>query len=916
MLRKLFSFFAILLFSFLAFSPAAFAQSSTPSIANQGNSFFCAPNSSNSNAQQAAGNLLPLDRWSGVANENYTYLPSGFFSEMGSLPKQLSADVGSLTLSGGNSLWGITSSLSQLSEGFCFSQGAAQSVNSITASIWSFLSQGYVLVLLLIIGLVIVLLRVRKGGRIADLLRVFIFVGLIGVIGIQSSKSVSAQSKAAGNYPVASPAWLIDTLFNTVGAVVNAPVRALASSFGTQYTTLSTSSAKPGPLSCAAYQNQLIKEYQSSYGTSPAAQTQAIVPEMISNIWSQSGLLIDEAAQFGNTPYTSNVYCRLYEEEAGISPINQARITAAAAGGSLPSPLRANSSAFTGPGQSAQTVNEDLVGWAACTNPKNSTIAPYGEWAGKATTTGTGTGGTKTPDPTGRVSGLNPNAPGSVGTSTSSSTNFTVASGDCQTWATTSGQLGGTSLDLGNSGGAISQSTSTAPNQQSFLLTLDGDNAGQSFVPSVAYVISSVVMLVVFGILDLAVVIAKFGILIMLALLLFFLVADVIPTSRKGHSVKFAKQFVGFVLLAIGAEAILGLVALLTSILDKFGASVLGSGTIGMIWVAITPIAAVIGLHKLFKTFKVPSPFRPDSAMAYAGMIGGGGFLSGDMIGRMHNRAMGRGKGAGKGALSSVRNKLTGAPGRQFAPRGSGGATGPNGRPKVTTQSGMPFRTVNRNKGAATGTAGAAPTGTGSGGPTNTGGPTGTGSGGTTGTGGQTGAGTTGTTAMPVGTAPEPTPTETKEQQKYRHPRDMRLEGAQKKVQARRDRRAAKRYAKMENGATVAQRAKNRIKSSAQMGVARAKANPVGVLKKAAVYGVVAAASPFSLPATALALGGIYGYKKIRQAARERPYAKAERQASVDYLQRAHRSGKIDRVHPNDRRAQKRQQKAENKKKT
>jgi hypothetical protein len=124
----------------------------------------------------------------------------------------------------------------------------------------------------------------------------------------------------------------------------------------------------------------------------------------------------------------------------------------------------------------------------------------------------------------------------------------------------------------------------------------------------------------------------------------------------------------------------------------------------------------------------------------------------------------------------------------------------------------------------------------------------------------------------------------------YRTPAQMRLEGAQKRVNDRQVRKQAKQFIKEQRPGTHLGRAKQSIHDRARLAYARASADPAKTIKRGAAYGAAAAVPFFVLPAAApvaaVALGAHYATKKARTAHAERANKKAEDEAHVRYVER------------------------------
>ncbi|MHB1732038.1 MAG: TrbL/VirB6 family protein [Ferrimicrobium acidiphilum] len=915
MLRRIFYLILALCISaapILVFSTPAFAAPVNPTSqgGSSGGGFICSTGTTNSNI---SNNYLPINRWGGVSSSEFTYLPGGPIGTIVNLPHQSNRMIVGLILSAGNSMWSATSSLTSIAEQFCFGSQAAVQANYVTAALWKFISQGYILSILIVVGVILLVWRARKGTKIGkEVIRIILIAAVIMTLGITSSHTTQADV-TSGNYPKYSPAWIVSTVYSALSAVVSVPLSGIDSTIAnTVQLGKNQSSAKGYGTGCAAYTDALLTKYKQSYGPNVATQSEAVVPGVVNGIWDNSGLQATAIAQFGDNNYTSSAYCHLYEQEAGISPT--AQIAIARSAGKIPPNPSTQSLAFLPEGASQQEQVASMVGWAACTSPNSTALQPQPGWSGVQYTPSIlqgGIGGGLGQIVTNALSSLQ-NGPN------------TITASDCQKWwsaPASSWNYQGTALYWGTSTSTISSATANAPQAANFLFNFFGDSSTGAFIVAIVYAISSLAVLVTFGLLALAVIVAKFGLLLLMALFIIFLVVDLVPGKSGGHhATKFLKQGVSFLCLAIGVEAILGLVAVMTSIITRFGIGVAGNGIMGMLWVAISPVAAIWSVHHILKTFRIPSPFRPDAAMGWAAAAGAGGFLTGAMADRLTGgyqklraggvRGLRSGAHRAGGALSPKPDK------RLYGPRGSGeqmpsknfdGNAGwqskTNGSGQKATTSASSGSTANKAKSTSSG-------------------PTASSTASTT-SGSTAGASTRGhkwaghqrpAASRSAGTAAVATAAldKVKSQNQasakpqrwslnrpaakprdingvpYRSPSQMRLEGAQKVANDRKAMRSATREAKKfvrQQAGPLPQRLASATGERAQLAWARAKANPGKTIARAAGYGAAAMILPVGAPVAAgLALH--YGTKKVRTAMAERPAKKAEKKAQLSYVSR------------------------------
>jgi hypothetical protein len=862
--------------SVLVISTPAFAApvKGASSGSNAGN-FICSANiNTNSNA---ANNLLPIDRWGNVSGSEFTYLAGGLTGTVENLGKQTNRAMVGIGLSVGNALWDATSSLTTIAEQFCFGSQAGAAANSIATSLWNFFSSSGVIAILAGVGLVILFWQARKGKKIVgELIRILMIVSIMAMLGITSSKTTTYDAKT-GKYPAGSPAWIVSTAYSAVTAVVSVPLAGINKLTSSVQLTGASSPTSSG-LSCPSYVNALLKQYQQTYGPNTASQSAAVVPEMVNDIWDSSGLQATAIAQFGDNPYTEQAYCHLYEEESGIAPAQQLALTQKA--GPIPPGANSSSLAFLPAGSPSSEVVASIVGWAACTQPGSSKLGPYGQWTSVIDSPSPGLA-QQVLNTVGGAAALN----NPVSSSSQTSPPRMLTASDCQHWWSTpvsSFPYTGTALWWGTTASVIASGTTHAPQVGNFLMNFFGDSSNGATIISIVYVLASLAVLLVFGVLSLAVIIAKFGLLLLMAMFIIFLIVDLVPTRNGGHhSSKFIKQGLSFLLLAVGAEAILGMVALLTNVIDRFGVGVAGSGLIGMLWIALSPVAAIWGVHHILKTFRVPSPFRPDAAMGWAAAAGAGGFLTGaigeKVAGAFHRaRATGSG-GVRQGGRSMLGRFSTRPEQRPYAPRLKPTANRmppvdtlkSGGRTRPTPQGGPPTThpTNDRIPSTAASASSAQQAAT---------------------------AQVESSTEAPARakgrlrtwlSKPATSPTMINGQP-YRSPRDMRLEGAQKLASQRAHIREAKKFIKAQGPNTRRGRAQEALSSRARLAYARFQSHPGKSVTRAAAYTAVALAAPVSLPVAVGAVGAHFAVKKIRTARSERPAAKAERRAQIDYAAR------------------------------
>ena len=194
-----------------------------------------------------------------------------------------------------------------------------------------------------------------------------------------------------------------------------------------------------------------------------------------------------------------------------------------------------------------------------------------------------------------------------------------------------------------------------------FLTNWHGNDNSAAFALAFSFDLSSLVMLVVFGGIALGIIVAKVAMVVMIALLIVAMVASLWIGPGSARLASYAKFYVGLAVFTFAISAVVALLNLITGFLVGAGARQFGPGSIlAVLWSGFAPVTAVVVLHLLFKhVLRVPSPFKPSGALAYAGSIGGIGAAAGAGFDRLVARARYRGEyRARQFAGSGFRNML------------------------------------------------------------------------------------------------------------------------------------------------------------------------------------------------------------------------------------------------------------------
>ncbi len=586
----------------LAAAPSAVAAAPQPVAQSSG--LICQSQQTVSTGRDSSANLLPINRWGSAAGgDMHTDLAGGVLGSITSLPETIQRNfIISTAMSVGNALWGAGADLTEMASAFCFSHQAGLQADQIASGLGDALSNSGIFVILAVLSFGVLAWRaVRRAEQpFGKMMRFALFAGVFAAM-------VAGASQSNGSsFGTLSPGWFTTNIYGAVSNVASYPVSAIssvASKLAESGSSITGITSNAGGMTCASYVNELLNQYEKSYGQGALTNSQATVPMALNAMWMQSGLQSYIAAQFGNgNPYGQDAYCHLLDDEVGVEASSQKGIVYGAGGS--PPPVAGPSLAFAPPGSPNQTVDESIIGWAACRySGGNWSVAPGWSQVTAPATTGAA----------GQFVGEGPGGG-----------NFTPSA--CQQWWATNGGSG-TPFDWSSSESNIVAATANQPAVANFLLNFHGDQNGSATVAALGFALASVVVFAVFAILAGAVVMAKFALLILMALFIVFLLVDLFPSSSgQSKSLAFARQALSYMILATGAQIILTLVAIFTGFISQLGTSVSGAGSLlSIIWLSFAPVAAIFVLHHLFKTMRVPSPFKLTSGLAWGAAAGGVG---------------------------------------------------------------------------------------------------------------------------------------------------------------------------------------------------------------------------------------------------------------------------------------------------
>lgn len=584
-------------------------------------------------SQPSSSDLLPINRWGGVA-DRHTRL-----STFSNLTSYGSGTMMVWTYGSGNTAWQASSTVTAWASRLCFADTMGTTADKWVAAVGGAITGSPLIVILLVVGLVIVAVRRRSIQGVG---RVLLAAALLGVM-------ISGAGKTNGTqYGVGSPGWITNIVNRAVSTAASAPAAAMNGFVATSNESVTkTSGTTSSVLSCDRYTADLNKRYSASFGT---ADFSSIIPQSVNSMWQETGLKTYIAMQFGeHNTYGAKVYCRLLDMQSGrplagdtgvVALTQEAGFGSATNTGSLN--LGTEGYPFNVATDSSK-VDRAMVAWAACNVAADGTVSVDPEWAKVLTGD---------------------------------------AVGDCKKFFSNGFTLDGSSVfEFTDDPSKIDKDV--APKSEAvadYLHALHGDyGTGTGSTVAGAYAVTAIIALIVFGVFAIAVVVAKIGMIGVTFLLVFSALSWMVRADSEGSPLLASlKQYASLTLFAYVANLILSVIALLS---NGITAGSGGMGTMsGVLASGLAPLASVLIVHFFFtKGLKAPSPFKLTSAIDYAKRAGNGQLAgdalngAGGLLRRGSNAARNYGSGVARRGADNMLNRVTGG---KFGRRGGMGPLG------------------------------------------------------------------------------------------------------------------------------------------------------------------------------------------------------------------------------------------------
>lgn len=602
--------------------------------------------------------LLPVTRWSNATSQMHSRVDAGPLGLNVALLQRNTLQNGGMAT--GNFMWTTGAQLASFAIDFCILGSAGGAADNIGATIGNSLMrpENGLLAGLVFVGVIGLLFAGHRRGSFlwkpiamkAVIVACFIFMvvaaGNTHGGGFKRNGVVESGPYVPG---AGSPGWIVTTMNNTVASLASGPAAALAID-----TPPTAADGNSSATNCDNYVSQLKQEFRNSYD-SGTGKMSAGVPLILSGMWESTGLKSWRSAQFGSAaggddPFNNRTYCHLLEQNAG-TPVSSFAGDPNSVQGIMSRAMRAvgatvpasndvwHSAAFVTNGDNVQQ-DRSLIAWAACRL----------------------TGGDPTQAGSWNTAGFNAGDKDHKATPDDCVKFFNLAPSD---------PLG--NFDWSDNGGDVAKRTITSDQGagaavNTFIQTLHGNENSGGLMAIFAYNISALGMLIVFGAMALAIIVAKTAMVVMIVILFFMMLQALMPGSDMSKIGGAIKTLLGMNLFVFCIQLIFAFITVFTKLLQDVGTGMLGgeSNLIGILWSGLAPLAAVGILHMMFtKVMKIPSPFSLSGGLSWGNAMGaaaGGAAFAGmsNLLERGQNRMKSRATGSVKGAGQSVLNVAAG----------------------------------------------------------------------------------------------------------------------------------------------------------------------------------------------------------------------------------------------------------------
>jgi hypothetical protein len=644
---------------------------------------------------------LPVYRWSDATGSFHTRYSA---VDLSNVPDRVvNTAFTSTGFSLGNAMWQLSTNLVEMATRACPLDSAGGLVDKNAGKLAkAIMSSGIVTALVVVSILGIAFRGIRQGGNIQwkSLAPKGIAIGLFAILMAGAASSTgggivsSGDPNGAGQYQpgLGSPGWFATRIDRTISSLTAVPVAALSGGNSADgiagagvVTGSPTNKRNDFKNSCPRYVKELNSLYEATYGNSPTEKMIASTPKALSAMWETTGLRSWRKTQFGTANYSgSHMYCYGLEKERDV-PVTTATKAGEDSdfnGGSVADVTKKMGIGTPNPAapvwkrtSNSDELDQQLVMLAECrlvsgtiTTGKSSTAKFLPRQFGNK----------DRPQVTDNLCrwafGLPPAAGKKLDIDSLNAFDWPPrerksALGAIGSTITPGGDGAGDNLQAATIGTSTIDKYAADDGARDYLRSLHGDAAGTSLVLTMAFVISSFTILIAFGMISIAILVAKIMALVLIFMIFFVILGMLLPNADNNKLMQFVKQYAGLSFFIFGFQLILSILVLLTKMLIQIGNDAISNDFFNLIWVGFAPVLALFAMHVMFKKMSMPSPLSINAGMSWgkaaaAGAIGGaaGGAIGAGLMSRMGNSAkdvgksalgnrLGNGENGGKGAM-------------------------------------------------------------------------------------------------------------------------------------------------------------------------------------------------------------------------------------------------------------------------
>ena len=606
---------------------------------------------------QAATQYLPNGRWGGV-QMLHTRQPSGFLG-LNLIQTGVTVGLFSVFYGLGNVFYSIATSLNQEASRLCVADTAAGIVDHTASTIGGTIQDNQLVFWAVLLGAAIaVIMAGRAGGKnalqgIIRVLLCFLFLMLtVWRADTATTPNAGGTTPPPGSV-IGAPSWYPAILTRSLQDVATVPADAILKTATTLSAT--TQPASTDLASCDAYIQTLYSLYDKQQTDAGISAGAALTPKALAGMWQVSAGGIFQIAQFGKNNTAGNrVWCRLMEARAGIPTLSTP-----ASDGTPPitvtTPWGYTYTIWPGLpptafyiGQSdllrltTGTPYDQIVADSQETDPQKLQAAihpgllPMSFLSGGADSEDIGLfmwaacqyvdgNWTATPGWVGRDGQpIRDDQCTSVFTTTTADWAAAVISGVFN--SADDSAYGWADIDLTDSDVTATFNIHTAPaDEYDFVYTMQGYARWSAVGDSFIFLIAALVVGAIFTLLAASGLISNLGMWALFACLVLGQLIAMLHPRGEGILASFAKQALGFAILAFGITLIISLITLFTALAQILFSPLLHIPILGVMLTGLSPVAGVLIMSMLFtKVLKVPSPFTPKGALAWGAVFTGG----------------------------------------------------------------------------------------------------------------------------------------------------------------------------------------------------------------------------------------------------------------------------------------------------